>query len=35
MKDEDEKPADYAKLCDFIRQGKALVVYKQKPPVTE
>ncbi|MBR0219880.1 MAG: PHP domain-containing protein [Clostridia bacterium] len=27
----EEKPADYAELCDFIRRGKALVVYQQKP----
>ncbi len=31
----EEKPADYHELCDFIRQGKALVVYQQKPPITE
>lgn len=26
----EENPKDYAQLCDFIRDGKAYVVYKQK-----
>ena len=26
----EEKPRDYAELCDFIKAGKAYVIYKQK-----
>ena len=26
----EEKPKDYAQLCEFVRDGKAYVVYRQK-----
>ncbi len=31
----EEKPRDYAQLCDFIREGKAYVIYHPKPVETE